>query len=353
MNGRVAGRSVATIVALAVLALTLHGADWRHIATLCTRVGATVTLVVMPQGVGLALQAIGLCALFETMNVPMSRRAAGHVLVASEAARLALPAGAAAADGLLTWYASSRLSAPLDVTIGAVVTRKWLLVATHAAHVGLTLLALLVARPTFADGPIDEVLLRLLLGATFLTLGSAAASAAWLLRSPALGARLASWLRLLPSARIRAWVLARRALWHRTGASMARVWTAEGARGLFFPALMHQALWLLEGFETWLVARLIGADITFATALVVETGANLVRAAAFAIPGGLGAQDASYVALLALFGVPDAATTGGAFVVLKRLKELVWIAIGYATVGWGAMSRRATRPRPAEEEPPP
>ncbi|WP_437961386.1 hypothetical protein WME76_18240 [Sorangium sp. So ce119] len=54
----------------------------------------------------------------------------------------------------------------------------------------------------------------------------------------------------------------------------------------------------------------------------------MLRAAAFMVPSGLGVQDAGYVALLGALGVPGAVTVGAAFVLIKRAKEIVWIALG-------------------------
>jgi len=56
---------------------------------------------------------------------------------------------------------------------------------------------------------------------------------------------------------------------------------------------------------------------------------TLLRSIAFMVPAGLGVQDAGYVAFLAAFGVPEAATVGVAFVLIKRAKELFWIAMGF------------------------
>ena len=45
-------------------------------------------------------------------------------------------------------------------------------------------------------------------------------------------------------------------------------------------------------------------------------------------PAGLGVQDAGYAVILQAMGLPGPTTA--AFVLLKRGKELVWIAVGYA-----------------------
>ena len=60
-----------------------------------------------------------------------------------------------------------------------------------------------------------------------------------------------------------------------------------------------------------------------------EAGLSLLRNLAFFAPGGLGVLDLGYMAYLGALGYPGAATVGAAFVLLKRAKDLFWIAIGY------------------------
>jgi uncharacterized membrane protein YbhN (UPF0104 family) len=74
----------------------------------------------------------------------------------------------------------------------------------------------------------------------------------------------------------------------------------------------------------------------------------LFRHVMFLLPAGLGAQDAGYVAFLAALGVPNPVSLGAAFVVLKRGKELLWAAVGYALLF--ADSRHPFEP-PAELAP--
>ena len=55
---------------------------------------------------------------------------------------------------------------------------------------------------------------------------------------------------------------------------------------------------------------------------------SVLRAAAFAVPGGLGVSDLGYHALVrGLAGEPVAA----AFVVVKRARDVFWIAVGFLT----------------------
>jgi uncharacterized membrane protein YbhN (UPF0104 family) len=73
--------------------------------------------------------------------------------------------------------------------------------------------------------------------------------------------------------------------------------------------------------------------------LAMEAAVVFARNAAFFVPAGLGVQDAGYLAFLSAFGV--AAPLAAAFIVVKRTKELLWIAAGYLVLL--VLDRRAPR----------
>jgi putative membrane protein len=56
--------------------------------------------------------------------------------------------------------------------------------------------------------------------------------------------------------------------------------------------------------EVWLAARLLGYPITIVDALLLRSFGIVARAVAFPVPGGLGVQEGSFVALGALIGMP-------------------------------------------------
>jgi uncharacterized protein (TIRG00374 family) len=111
---------------------------------------------------------------------------------------------------------------------------------------------------------------------------------------------------------------------------------------LVVPMLLYSAGWAVRGAETWLFLRLLGVDVSFLAALVVETAIIVVRSAAVPVPAGLGVQDVGYVLCLKALGVPDAVTVATAFVLLKRGKDLAWILLGFATL---ALGERGATPR--------
>ena len=73
----------------------------------------------------------------------------------------------------------------------------------------------------------------------------------------------------------------------------------------------------------------LGAPVGFAEVISFEAGLSLLRNFAFFAPAGLGVQDLGYLAFLNALGFPGAGEIGAAFVLMKRAKELFWIAIGY------------------------
>jgi uncharacterized protein (TIRG00374 family) len=113
-------------------------------------------------------------------------------------------------------------------------------------------------------------------------------------------------------------------------------------RALALPMLLYSAGWLVRGVETWIFLRVLGVDVSFVTALVVEVAIIVVRSAAVPVPAGLGVQDVAYVLCFRALGVPDATTVATAFVVLKRGKDLFWILVGFALMALG--EREASGP---------
>jgi hypothetical protein len=113
----------------------------------------------------------------------------------------------------------------------------------------------------------------------------------------------------------------------RVGSARAATWRAAAA---FFGG------WLVESLETAIVIRLVGGPLDLGMAMAVEVGITMVRSIGNIAPAGLGVQDAGYAVLLEAMGLPSHTTA--AFVLLKRAKELAWIAVGYGLL---AMMRRA------------
>ena len=79
--------------------------------------------------------------------------------------------------------------------------------------------------------------------------------------------------------------------------------------------------------EAWVVLRAVGAPITMAGAIAVETFSRVASFASALIPGNIGALEAMSVAAASAVG----ATAGGAaLAVARRIRGLFWAGIGLA-----------------------
>lgn len=83
----------------------------------------------------------------------------------------------------------------------------------------------------------------------------------------------------------------------------------------------HLASWVLGAVEVWVTFLVLGADVSFLEALVVESLGQAVRTAAFLVPGAYGIQEGGYMLLGVHFGVaPEIALSVS---LVKRVRELV------------------------------
>lgn len=78
--------------------------------------------------------------------------------------------------------------------------------------------------------------------------------------------------------------------------------------------------------EVWLVFWAIGEPISLMEGLTVETFARLASVASAAIPGNIGALEASNAGVVAALGLGG----GGALALARRIRALLWAAAGLA-----------------------
>lgn len=84
---------------------------------------------------------------------------------------------------------------------------------------------------------------------------------------------------------------------------------------------VHFVGWVIGTVEVYVALHFMGYPVSFVEALVIESLAQAVRGAAFAVPGALGAQEGGLIALCAIFGIPAEAAL--ALSLVKRLADLV------------------------------
>jgi putative membrane protein len=92
-------------------------------------------------------------------------------------------------------------------------------------------------------------------------------------------------------------------------------------RAVAVSALWHLASWILGGVEVCVALHYFGHDTSFASGLIIESLGQASKSAGFAIPGALGVQEAGYVVICRLLGIP--AETALALSLIKRLREVL------------------------------
>lgn len=103
-------------------------------------------------------------------------------------------------------------------------------------------------------------------------------------------------------------------------------------RRLLILTALPVVCYLIMAIEVWLVFWAIGEPIGVTQGLVVETFARLASVASAAIPGNIGALEASNAAVVGALGLGG----GGALALARRIRALLWAAAGlvlYPKVG--------------------
>jgi putative membrane protein len=91
---------------------------------------------------------------------------------------------------------------------------------------------------------------------------------------------------------------------------------------------LHLCCWFLGAGETWVAFRLLGVDLTLSQALAIDGTVVGLRTFGWVIPAAAGVQEASYLLVAAVFGIPPAAAIAASFA--RRARDLV---LGVATLG--------------------
>lgn len=107
-------------------------------------------------------------------------------------------------------------------------------------------------------------------------------------------------------------------------------------RRLIFGALFHTVVWMLGFLQIWTSLHFMGYKIGLQEAFMIESLCQVIIAASFMMPLSLGAQEAAYMSIAGLFGIPP--PVGLAVSLVQRLKELI---VGIpAIVSWQGFEGR-------------
>jgi putative membrane protein len=109
--------------------------------------------------------------------------------------------------------------------------------------------------------------------------------------------------------------------------------------------LVHTSVWFIGVFEVLVALRLMGFPVSYGEALTIESVGQAVRAVGFLMPAALGVQEAGFIAVCAVYGIPAAEALA-----LSLVKRVPDITLGLPFVfAWHAHEARALiRRRPVQ-----
>lgn len=305
------------------LARTDLAGAWQRIKD----IGFLSLLVAVPFPFAMAMDAWAWQGLLRALDRKVSWSLLFTLRIGTEAVTNSAPAGAVWADAISPLLVSQRTGIPAVDVFAASTAKRWTVVRMHAAYVSLSAAfgatALLHASRTLFNS--DILLVATLGAAVFLMFLSIAIEA--LAAHGKVAGRISGTLGKVKFLRIRAWIEERRHHFARADVQLTRL--SKNKRAGATAAWRMLGLWLFEGLESYLILRLLGAPLGLVEVLSIDAALSVVRSSAMFTPAGIGVQDVGYLAMLQAYGVPDAASLGPAFIVLKRVKEAFWIVIGF------------------------
>ncbi len=333
-------RVLPAVLTVALAVYVLRSADLGRVASLLGGLGWRLPLLLLPNFAVTLIEAVAWHRSFSLVGErpPFARLL--RVRLSTEAVMLGVPSGAVLAETLQPYLLKRHCGLPFETAVVTSVGRKFFVVVSH----GLVLTAVtIVAWPlverislaTIGHGGLGWLLLA---SSAFMITAFGAGLAA------GAHARLAERFRALLDRAMGRWIgtwLQRHAPRFRHADEQMVLFFARDRRALVLPMLLYSLGWVVRGLETLAYLWLLGVRISPTVATLIESTLVLVRSVAVPVPAGLGVVDAGYVVLLGALGIPDAATVGAAFVLLKRGKDLFWILLGFLLLALGERDRPA------------
>jgi hypothetical protein len=261
-----------------------------------------------------------------------------EIRTAAEGLGLSLPSGGVLAEGAAVMLLRRICGIPPSLGVASLAARRFFIFLSF----GIALAGSAVAGHSLLGRISPRVIGRGGLGWVVPAAAAFVLLAAFALRAALLGGDLAGRsfraLSKVPIPAMKRWFAVRA---HAFSEVDRQVETAliGGPSGPAVTTLCFLGIWAFEVGETWFILHLIGAGLSLRAVFSFEGLLTLARGLAFFTPAGLGVQDLGYLAFFKGLGVKQAINVWGAFVVVKRGKEIFWIIIGYLL-----LARHAWRP---------
>ncbi len=338
---------LAAILVVGAGTLLVHAfatVDVRSVACAIHQIGALSPLALAPFLGAMVFDSMGMHVLLRALGRDVPLAGLVPIRVATEALHLTVPAGFLVADAATATLLDVRCQVPVSDGALLAVARKWLVMRAHAAYIVLGTCCGAGLLAHISEQHLGGRWLPWVVGASALIPLALSFGLGAGFRGRPVVTRLQAVFSRLPWQAVRERTLR----WRdsavsvdqrlaRIGHAHSSVWIASAA---FF------GCWFLESLDTLVILRLLGGPPDLGFAMAAEVGVSLLRSAGNVAPAGLGVQDAGYATLFPAMGMsPESAA---AFVLVKRAKELVWVAAGYALLGslrYRESSQTSLRPR--------
>ncbi len=246
-----------------------------------------------------------------------------RIRTATEALVITVPLGSILSDPFKAWMLKRQFGFPLSSTAASIVYRKTMLGFSQGVVAFLVGLVAVCLPGLFRTGEMGTGL-EWTLFVFALTVVIVYSILLGLLCNRAFVDRFHSWLTRLPFRKLSIWFEKREPEFKEFNRHLHGF---RDLRSVVKFAASYCLLWVTESIETLLILALLGANLSIPQALLMEVTCVLMRATIPMVPGGIGIQDTGYVSMLMASG--NAGELAAAFVLLKRLRELLWAVLGY------------------------
>jgi uncharacterized protein (TIRG00374 family) len=245
----------------------------------------------------------------------------------TETISMTLPAGMAVGEPLRPYLCHRFIGIPLPAGVASVAVRKLMLGVAQGIYTiigavaGFSLLQT-VSIPMLPVGVLGYIMVGagIVVFLIFLTL-------LLLLLNGKAAQNLHSFLMFVPFKSVKRWLLAKEGGFLDTDEELKSFETFFTGR-LILVLFIYILAWFMLAIESYIILRLLGVELSFLQVLSMDTAITMLRALFFFIPSGLGVQELGYRVFFQALGMHDFQDYG-AFVLLRRFKELLWYTFGY------------------------
>ncbi len=256
----------------------------------------------------------------------------------AETISMTLPAGVAVGEPLRPFLCLRFIGIPLPAGVASVAVRKLMLGVAQGIYTiigaiaGFSLLQT-IPIPIFPVPLLGYILIGagLIIFLVFLFL-------LLLLLNGNAAQNVHRLLMLVPFKKVKTWLLDRERGFLDTDEEL-KSFDAHVAGRLFFVLLIYILAWFMLAIESYIILRLLGVEISFLQVFAMDTAITMLRVLFFFIPSGLGVQELGYRLFFQALGMYDCADYG-AFVLLRRFKELLWYSFGYGVMFFSGVHLR-------------